>query len=435
MSTVVSIIFGIFLLGLIIIFHEFGHFLMCKMYNVAVPQFYVGFGPKLCSFKKGETLFSIRLLPFGGACQMASPEDPDVDPERTINSKKPLIKLCIYAAGPIFNFILAFLVSLIVIGFVGYDSPVVTRVSENGPAYEAGLRPGDVITGYNDMSVHLGRELAVELRYDPIDGSPIEITYERDGEEYSTTVTPSYNRLYRLGFSYMLDDNKAVVEAISSDGALYEAGVRQGDVIVGMDGTEIKSGNDLNSYIGLHPFSGDVVCVSIERNGTVHDYFVTPKMIEDYDAGLSFNSNYRSEIGGLAVIKYSYYELRYNIVGTVKSLVMLFTGKLSSDDVGGPVRIVEELDNTIEATEDQGAFIVIMNLINWIIVLSANLGVMNLLPIPALDGGRILFALIELVRRKPIPPEKEGIVHLVGVILLLALTVLIFFKDIVRLFT
>ena len=96
---------------------------------------------------------------------------------------------------------------------------------------------------------------------------------------------------------------------------------------------------------------------------------------------------------------------------------------------------MEELDNTIEATEDQGAFIVIMNLINWIIVLSANLGVMNLLPIPALDGGRILFALIELVRRKPIPPEKEGIVHLVGVILLLALTVLIFFKDIVRLFT
>ena len=435
MSTVISIIAGILLLGIIIVFHEFGHFLMCKMYNVAVPQFYVGFGPKLCSFKKGETLFSIRALPFGGACQMASPDDPDVDPERTINSKKSLIKFCIYLAGPVFNFILAFIVSLIVIGFVGYDSPVVTRVSENGPAYAAGIRPGDVITGYDDMSIHLGRELAVELRYDPIDGTPIEITYERDGEEYSTIVTPAYNKLFRLGFTYMVDDTAAKIVGIDEDGALYAVGVRKDDVIVGINGTKIISGNELNSYIGMNPFTGDPVEFSVERNGTVLDFTVIPKVIEDYDCGLAFNSNYRSDVSGLAVIKYSYYELRYNIVGTLKSLVMLFTGRLSSDDVGGPVRIVEELDNTIEATEDQGTFIVVMNLINWIIMLSANLGVMNLLPLPVLDGGRILFAFVELIRRKPIPREKEGIVNLIGVIILLALTVFIFFKDIIRLFT
>ncbi len=435
MSTVISIIIGVLLLGLIIVFHEFGHFIMCKMYDVAVPKFFVGLGPKLCSFMKGETEFSIRLLPFGGACQMASPTDPDVDPERTINSKKPLIKLCIYVAGPVFNFILAFLVSLIVIGFVGYDSPVVTRVSENGPAYEAGIRPGDVITGYNDMSVHLGRELAVELRYKPLDGSPIEITYERDGKEFSTVVTPAYNKKYKLGFTYMVDDSKATAVDVSESGALYAAGVRVGDVIVGVNGQKIISGKELNEYISLNPFTGDPLLLTVERNGESFDFTVIPKVAEDYDAGLSFNSNYRVDAEGLDVIKYSFYELRYNIVGSLKSLVMLFTGKLSSDDVGGPVRVVEELDNTIEATEDQGVFIVVMNLINWIIVLSANIGVMNLLPIPALDGGRILFALVELVRRKPIPPEKEGIVHLAGAILLLILVVLIFFKDIARLFT
>lgn len=434
MSTVISIIIGVLLLGLIIVFHEFGHFLMCKMYNVAVPQFYVGFGPKLCSFQKGETLFSIRALPFGGACQMASPEDPDVDPERTINAKKPLIKLCIYAAGPIFNFILAFIVSLIVIGFVGYDSPEVTRVSENGPAYMAGIRPGDIITGYNDMDVHLGRELAVELRYDPINSAPLEITYERDGIETKTVVTPAYNKLYKLGFTYMVDDNKALVADISEDGALYLAGVRKGDVILELNGSKIASGNELYSYISVNPFDGGPVSLKVERNGSELDFTVVPKVVEDYDAGLSFNSNFRYDVEGLEIIKYSFYELRYNIVGTLKSLVMLFTGRLSSDDVGGPVRIVEELDNTIEAVEDQGTFIVVMNLINWIIVLSANLGVMNLLPLPALDGGRMMFALIELVRRKPIPPEKEGIVHLVGVILLLIVTVFVFFKDIMRLF-
>ncbi|MCR5432202.1 MAG: RIP metalloprotease RseP [Lachnospiraceae bacterium] len=435
MNTVISIIVGILLLGVIIVFHEFGHFLMCKMYNVAVPQFFVGFGPKLCSFKKGETLFSIRLLPFGGACQMASIENDDVDPERTINNKKPLVKLCIYVAGPIFNFIMAFLVSLIVIGFVGYDSPSVTGVIENSPAYEAGLRPGDVITRYNDMDVHLGRELAVELRYNPIDGSPVEIAYERDGEEFSTVFTPTYNRVYRLGFQYMLDDSFATVINLDEDGAFYKAGVRKNDIITEINGEKIGTGNDLKGYFDRNPVDKNPISVTAERNGSEFSFNVLPIAIEDYDAGLYFNSNYRTEIDGLSVIGYSFYELRYNIVGTFKSIVMLFTGKLSSDEVGGPVRIVEALGETIEATEDEGTFIVVMNILNWIILLSANLGVMNLLPIPGLDGGKIVLALVEMVRRKRIPPEKEGIITLAGMILLVIVAVIVFFKDIVGLFT
>jgi len=435
MNTVISILVGIILLGLIIVFHEFGHFLMCKMYNVAVPQFFVGFGPKLCSFKKGETLFSIRLLPIGGACQMSTSLDPDADPERTINSKKPLVKFCIYVAGPVFNFILAFLVSLIVIGFVGYDNPIVTRVSENGPAYEAGIREGDVITAFKDMDVELGRELAVELRYHPLDSTPIEVKYERDGEEYSTVVTPRHSKIFKFGFSYMVDNTAAEIQNIDRDGAFYAAGIRDKDVITALDGNKISTGNDLYSYISVHPFNGDPVVVSIKRDGKIQDFTVVPEFTEEYDTGLSFNNNVRYEVDGLDVIKYSYYELRYNIVGSIKSLVMLFTGRLSTDDIGGPVRIVEEIDNTIEATEDQGSFIVIMNLINWIILLSANLGVMNLLPIPSLDGGRILMTFIEFIIRKPIPPEKEGIVNLAGIILLLIVVVLVFFKDIIRLFT
>lgn len=435
MSTVISIVFGIFLLGLIIVFHELGHFIMCKMNNVAVPNFFVGFGPKLFSFKAGETTFSVRLFPIGGACQMVGLESPEADNERSITNKPPLIKLAIFVAGPVFNFILAFIVSLIIIGFVGYDPCMVTSVTEGGAAYEAGLRPGDVITSFDDSSINLSRELSVDLQYDPLDADPVNVTYERNGEEFSTVLHPEYKKTLRLGFSYSATNAEAEIMEIVGSGAFEQAGIMKGDVITNFNGEPIASGNYLKEYLDENPLDGSMITVDIMRKGTPIQFKVVPTFLEEYVAGFAFNNNVRFETSGWDVIKYSFCELKYNIVGTGKSLVMLFTGRLTKDDVGGPVRIVEELGNTIEATESEGTFIVVMNLINWIIILSANLGVMNLLPLPALDGGRILFAIIEMIRRKPIPPEKEGLVHVIGIVLLLILTVFIFFNDIMRLFT
>jgi len=404
------------------------------MNGVAVPEFFVGFGPKLVSFKKGDTEYSIRAIPFGGACRMAGPMDPDIDPEKRISSKKPVVKLAIYLAGPIFNLVLAFIVSLVVIGFVGYDPCRVMGVVENSSAEEAGLKSGDIITSFGDLEVNLGRELAVDLKYDPLDEKPRTITYIRNGEEHETVLNPRYHKTYRLGFTYNSDNSFAKVIQVAEDSAFEKAGIKVGDIIRKIGDYEVKSGADLYGYFQLNPVGEGPLSIEIERDGVRDTTTCFPQASEGYELGFSFNYSYREPVDAFDTIKYSFYELKYNIVGTMKSLVMLFTGKLGMDNVGGPVKIVEELNDTIDATKEEGVFIVIMNILNWIIVISANLGIMNLLPIPTLDGGRILFALIELIIRKPIPPEKENVVNIAGVVILFILVVFIFFKDIIMLF-
>ena len=140
------------------------------------------------------------------------------------------------------------------------------------------------------------------------------------------------------------------------------------------------------------------------------------------------------ECKGLKLIQYSAYEVRYWLNATVKSLLMLVQGQLSKDDLSGPVGIAVTIDETIEQTKPYGLQTTILTMINFAVLLSVNLGVMNLLPIPALDGGRLLFLLIEVVRGKPIPPEKEGIVHFVGFVALMVLMVFVMYNDIARIF-
>ena len=136
---------------------------------------------------------------------------------------------------------------------------------------------------------------------------------------------------------------------------------------------------------------------------------------------------------GFGLIQYSCYEVRYWFKATIKSLLMLIQGKLSTDDLSGPVGIAATIDETIEVTKPYGIPTMVLTMINFAILLSVNLGVMNLLPIPALDGGRLLFLLVEVVRGKPIPPEKEGVVHFVGFVVLMMFMVFVMYHDIARL--
>ncbi len=428
-----SIIVAILMFSLVVIFHELGHFLFAKKNGIGVNEFCLGMGPKLFGIKKGETLYSLRLFPIGGACMMVG-EDENSDDAKAFNNKTVWQRFQVIFAGPLFNFILAFLLSMIMVAIAGYDPARVTSVPSEGAAAQAGLMEGDIIVRYDGKKINFGREIMVEETFNPItDSTPVEITYKRDGKQYTTTVVPQKSIRYLLGFGYQGDDMPATISSVSKGGAFEAAGIVAGDTITSINGTRIATGNALLEYMQNSPLNGETVTVGYTRNSLDYEVKVTPTISESYSLGFSYNL-YAEKTGGLSIIKYSAAEVKYWIVTTVKSLGQIFKGKVSRNDIGGPVRIVSEISNVMSEASPYGALVVIVELINWCVLLSANLGVMNLLPIPALDGGRLLFLIIEGIRRKPVNREKEGLVNGIFFVLLMILMVFVFYNDITNLF-
>lgn len=455
MGKAVSILIGILIFSVIIIFHELGHLIIAKKNGICVPEFSLGMGPKLFGFKIGETTYALRLFLIGGACQMLG-EDETMDDERAFNSKGPWARFATIFAGPFFNFILAFVLAVIIIWILGYDPCKVQYVYEDSAAAKTvfttcdkgetltvtGMKPGDIITRYDGKSYSLCRELLISFQFNEMDGEPMKIEFERDGRRYSGMLKPEEIVKYACGFTYSPSEDPCELTEIAKGGAFEKAGVKSGDVIVNIDGTSIASGEELSIYLDEHPFGEADIHITLEHHGKPYDVTVTPEYSSKYvtpnyavnSVGILFDHNDREDANPLQALGYGVVEVKYWIVTTIRSLGQLFTGKLSSDDVGGPVRVVSELDNTIQRSRSDGILYVIVNLMNWAILISANLGIMNLLPLPALDGGRLVFIVIELIRGKPIDKEKEGWVHAIGIIILLALMVVIFFNDIKNVF-
>lgn len=433
-----SIVVAIIIFSLIIIIHEFGHFLLARKNGITVVEFSIGLGPTIVGFHKGGTKFSLKLFPIGGMCQMLGEDsDQQSTEEGSFYSKNVWQRISVIFAGPFFNFLLAFLFSLVIIGTIGYDPATIRAVAPGSPADAAGLQAGDVITKLGKSGISIGRELDSYFFYHTIDESPITVEYKREGERKSTTIYPTLVERYLLGFQYYPAENApAQVSAVTENYPMHLAGVLPDDVITGINGTPIASGAELSAYMDAHPLIADsVVSVTYERAGVSTTVEVTPIYDQaGYTTGITYNLG-REKTSIWNTIRYSVVEVKYWIVTTVKNVGMLITGQLSSKDVGGPVAIVSQIGEAYEQTAEQGtAWDVVLQMIYITILLSANLGVMNLLPIPALDGGKLVFLLIEAVRGKPVNREKEGMVHLIGMIALMLLMVVIFFNDIRNLF-
>lgn len=203
-----NILAAILLFGLIVLIHEFGHFLFAKLNGIGVLEFAIGMGPRLASVVKGETRYSIKLLPFGGYCAMLGEDADDEDP-RAFNKKSVWARISVIAAGPVFNFILAFLFAMVIVAQTGHDAPVLFDVSEGSPAYEAGLQAGDKITHINKRKVVAYRDITTYMLTHP--GETVTVRYERPfggdwhndaaSEKRSAVLTPEYDEEYQ---KYML---------------------------------------------------------------------------------------------------------------------------------------------------------------------------------------------------------------------------------------
>lgn len=351
-----TIILFLIIFGVVVISHEFGHFLIGRRNGIRVLEFAVGMGPTLFSFEKGGVKYSLKLLPIGGACMfdgedgVAAQEDEQEreDGEGMAFTEAGVWKrIATVFAGPFFNFILAFLVALVLTAFSGADLPVVGGIAEDSAAEDAGLMPGDVITKINHESIHFYREVMVISAMN--NGEPLEIQYTRDGQKGVANVIPRYDE------------------------------------------------NDARYYIGITGAGEYLAC------------------------------------NPLQVFQYGFYEVGYYVKTTYKSLGMLIRGKVSKDDVSGPVGIAQFVGESYDhAEQNYGTVSAILTMLEIVVLLSVNLGILNLLPLPALDGGRLLFMFVEVVRGKPVAPEKEGLIHFAGLVVFMVLMVFIMYNDIMK---
>lgn len=423
-------IIALLVFSVIVLFHELGHFLLAKRNNIAVTEFSLGMGPRLLSTEKGGTRYSLKLFPIGGSCMMVG-EDDDDNTEGSFNNASVWARISVVAAGPIFNFILAFVFAMIITSVVGYDPAKVLQVTEGSPVAEAGLREGDVITEFQGRHISIGRDLDSYMNLHGLQDEEISLTYKRDGKKYNIAYTADSEKRYMLGFYYMSEGEPQVTQVMIGS-AMAKAGVMPGDIIREVNGVAVANAQELQDYLGKHPLDGSEVTLGMERDGKVETIVATPQMTKTVDSGFVYNI-YREKTNFLGVMKYSAVEVRYWISSTIESLMMLVKGQFSVNDLSGPVGIIDVIGDSYEEAKEEGAVMVWMQMLYWAILLSANLGVMNLLPIPALDGGRLVFLLIEAVRKKRLNPNVEGMIHFAGFMLLMLLMVFVMFNDFRRL--
>jgi len=433
LSTVLKILIAVIVFSILILFHEFGHFLLAKACGIGVTEFALGMGPILVSWGKGETRYAIKALPFGGSCSMVGEDEDDPAPN-AFNNKKAWQRFLVVAAGPCFNFILAFICSLFFIGFGGINKPLVYSVTKGGGAQQAGIQVGDEIRSINGRKITLGREIPLYLISHPLDGSA-EIVLERDGETLTKTVN-THREGWRMGITYMADEKGCSISSVTAGSAAESAGLKAGDVLVSINGARIESGKALSEYFDAEPMDGSLLDLVILRDGKELSFSFLPSHYSTEDLGFSAEYYYDTDPASFfSLIRYSAKEVTYWIRYTLMSLRMLVTGQVGVKDLSGPVGIVSTIGEAVETgVENGGVGEAVLNVLMLMILLNANLGLMNLLPIPALDGGRLIFIIIELITGKRVPQKFEGLVHLIGFVLLMVLMVFVLFNDISRIF-
>lgn len=430
LSKLLNILVAIIIFSVIVVFHELGHFLLAKKNGIEVTEFSLGMGPRLLSTVKGNTRYSLKLFPIGGSCMMVG-EDGEEDGPGSFGHASVWGRISVVAAGPIFNFILAFVFALVITSVMGYDPPKVLSVEENSPAEEAGLQVGDIITSFQGKHISIGRDISLYESLYGMQQDQIKMTVKRDGKKIDLNFKAASEKKYMLGFSYVPDGEPEITE-VFVDGAMMKAGVLAGDVITAVDGTKVSTGEELQAYLGEHPLGENAVTITVSRDGKEKEFTVQPTVRTQVSTGFVYNL-YREKTNFFGVLKYSAVEVRYWISSTIDSLGLLIKGTFRVNDLSGPVGIVDAIGSSVEEAKSEGAVVMWMQMFYWAILLSANLGVMNLLPLPALDGGRLVFLLIEAVTKKKVNPNIEGMIHFAGFVLLMALMVFVFMNDIKRL--
>ena len=345
MSTVISIISAVLIFCVIVVVHEFGHFIVARKCGIDVQEFAIGMGPVIFKKQGKHTLFTLRLLPLGGFCSMG--EDEESDNENSFRNKSVWRRIAVIAAGAIMNLILGFILSIIIFLVAGkVTTTIIAEIVPGSGCETAGMAVGDRITKVNGLHIFTANDIIYELRND--EDGVLDFVVERDGEKLT--------------------------------------------------------------------FNGVKFGLTVDEE--------TGERVLNYDFKVYMKNMTAAELLPAAANKFMYYSRLI-----LMSLRDLISGKYGLNNLQGPVGIVTVIS---ESAQESGFDI--GYLLDIAMLISVNVGIFNLLPLPALDGGRLVFLIIEAIRRKPIKAETEGMVHFAGFALLMLLMIIVTFNDVKNIF-
>ncbi|MCL2608771.1 MAG: RIP metalloprotease RseP [Treponema sp.] len=438
-AMVLKIALGLLGLGVVVFVHELGHFLAARMVGIGVDAFSIGWGKPIFKRKIGEVEYRLGMFPMGGYCTMRGGSelkgvaDGQKPEPGTYFGSSPLRRIAVCLAGPFFNIVFAALLFSVVWGggreFGTFGNRIVLASDLTGvpaPADAAGLRSGDRIVSIDGKPVRYWHEMRETILLNA--GRPLALVLERDGETLNLSVTPDLDRNSGAGLIGVLPWKDTLVAGIRPDSDAAIAGLRPGDRIVRVNGEETV--NDVQVLRILEGRPG-ILDVDFVRDGAESGLRVI--VSGDGDTGILWPViTYRTPRLSLpAALVRGAEESWRTLAVSVRGLSLLFRGIDLTKAVSGPLRITYMVGDVATSGFGEGLIGGLRSMADFLALISIALGVMNLLPLPVLDGGQIVLFVVEAVRRKPTHPKVLGIFQTAGIVIICALMVFALFGDIV----
>ena len=425
-----TILAFLFVLSVLVFVHELGHFLAARRIGVRVLTFSLGFGPKLLSIKRGDTEYAISAIPLGGYVKMAGESVEDVRsgaPDEFL-SKTKWQRFQVLIMGPVMNLLLAVIVMAFVLAqgaeVPAYHDqpPVLGAVKPGSPAEKAGLRPGDRILEVDGNQVPTWDKFDLEIGTRP--SRDVSLTFMRDGNTQSAALRPDAQGKYEIGDIGVLPDSTPIVASLIKGDLAEKVGLKPGDVVVAVDGERMVNASQLTQAISRNPDKR--IDLTIRRNGEEMHIAVTPEKRGDRGMlGFYISEPTKSfKPGPVEALKLSV-QRNYEMSGLIfKTLGGLFVGTTSPRQLMGPIAIAQ--------LSGESAALGWIPTLMLLASISLNLGLINLMPIPGLDGGHILIMALEGIARRDFSAQVKEKMLLAGFVLILLLMVTVIYNDLTR---
>lgn len=394
--------------------HEFGHFIVSKLFKVQVNEFAIGFGPKIFQKKIGDTMYSLRCIPLGGYCAIEG-EDGNAEGDHSFANINWYKKILILIAGVVMNAILAIVIFLSIAFSYKTATTKITAFAPNSVLEQAGVQKGDIIVSINEHKTSLLSDLTdQDIKY----GEKVKIEYIHDGDKKQIELDNTVTRVGNIGIAFKIDSQTGEttneIDMVSGGGTAVEAGLKAGDKILSINGINTNNAEEVISIIREN--ANNELEVSIERKGEFLTKKVVPGEKETFSLGIASTEVVNTNL------KYAICNMSSDVSRIIGSYIDLFKGKVGINDMSGIVGIGEVVSKTSG----------IISFLNLMAIISLAVGVANIMPFPPLDGGKVIIVLVETITKKKISEKVETIISYIGFVLLILLTIFVTYKDIIR---